>query len=970
MHTSALVAPRSTGILPAAAQWIWHAGEQAPRNAWRCFRATFAGADPTAMLRITADSRYTVWVNGHRIGHGPVRGFVGAYPVDSWDIGHVLRTDGQNHVAVLVQHVGVPTFSQRVTRGGLILAVSAADGTDLLVSDGSWQSVVHGGHDHRSNRITSQLAFSEVTDGRWEPAWYSVDYRPSVAWSPVAVIGAADCAPWGTLVARDIPSLEERPVRPASVESLAFTERHQYGASIDARNHFMPVTETTGEVVGYAGYLATQIELDEPTRLEISLPFARAYFRVGAIAIDGRWHERDDLMHDVAFGRSTAVDLDAGVHLLVMETVLADHGYALNLQLSVADGTLQLRSPLGAEAATPFASWLVAEVRPTAEVALSHRAVDAPELPPGARERAVALFSGRAVPASDDAPLRSVEPAHLSPASVYGDNIHPRRRVPTLALPGLQQLCSGTTVELPHRAGLDTELVLDLAELVSGYVEFEVTAPEGAIIDVYGFEYLHAGRREETMGCDNTVRYVTRSGRQRYRSEVRRGARYLQLSVRNADVPVLLHDIHLVASHFPVTRAGAFECDDRLLVEAWEMSRRTLITCMEDTFVDCPTYEQAFWVGDSYSSSRFAAAMFGATELIERCLRLVPQSAVQTPLLTSVLPADWTNVIPNWTFLWIVAVRDHWYRTGDISFAADLLPAVTAALDAYDEHLDEHGLLSITAWNFLDWAKLDHTNSGVVGHQNLLFILGWEAAAELARTVGDDLEAARLQGRADAQRAAVTRRLWDEEEGAYLDSIAADGTRSTGFSQQTQLFALLARAGDAARLDRLQTLTAEPPSHFVRIASPWMAIFFYDALVARGQTDVALADLRDKYAMMLELGAVSCWETYPGSTVSTAERVTRSHCHAWSAAPAAFLPERVLGIEQREPGFARVRIDPYPGDLRWARGRIPLPTGGHLCVEWTREGDGPLDVVVTAPEGTELEFAAGLRTTVRRTPLT
>jgi hypothetical protein len=45
---------------------------------------------------------------------------------------------------------------------------------------------------------------------------------------------------------------------------------------------------------------------------------------------------------------------------------------------------------------------------------------------------------------------------------------------------------------------------------------------------------------------------------------------------------------------------------------------------MEDTFVDCPAYEQVFWVGDSRNEALVNYYVFGALDIVKRCLRLVP----------------------------------------------------------------------------------------------------------------------------------------------------------------------------------------------------------------------------------------------------------------------------------------------------------------------------------------------------------
>src|SRR5690606_20553728 len=100
--------------------------------------------------------------------------------------------------------------------------------------------------------------------------------------------------------------------------------------------------------------------------------------------------------------------------------------------------------------------------------------------------------------------------------------------------------------------------------------------------------------RENPSLLDNSLRYITRAGRQRYVSPTRRGLRHLQLTVRPGEVTddIVLHDIGMIESHYPVSRVGSFRSSDPLLEDIYEMCRRTVIACMEDTWVDCPAFEQ------------------------------------------------------------------------------------------------------------------------------------------------------------------------------------------------------------------------------------------------------------------------------------------------------------------------------------------------------------------------------------------
>ncbi|NLJ86437.1 MAG: hypothetical protein GX322_08350, partial [Firmicutes bacterium] len=76
--------------------------------------------------------------------------------------------------------------------------------------------------------------------------------------------------------------------------------------------------------------------------------------------------------------------------------------------------------------------------------------------------------------------------------------------------------------------------------------------------------------------------------------------------------------------------------------------------------------------------------------------------------------------------------------------------------------------------------------------------------------------------------------------------------------------------------------------------------------------------------------ATTCWETFPGFQK---DRWTRSHCHAWSAAPGYFLPAYQLGVRPLEPGFASVLIQPETAGLSWCKGVVPSPKG-DITVYW------------------------------------
>lgn len=932
-------------LFSPAANWIWDDGDPSPRNAWRWFRRCFEldTAAPATTIRVTADTRYVAFVNGTQIGHGPVRGFPKRWFVDTWEIGHLLRTDRPNTIAIHVLHFGIATFTDRRKQGGLLAEIDFAGGGgtgNMLGTDESWRVCTPAGHDPRATRLSCQLGFSEQIDARRDSGDWTDPAFDDSGWEHATIIAAAGEGPWRGLVPRDIPPLQEQPVRPSRIEYLAFVRPAPISAAFDLRVQMSPASASHANHIAYEGYLATTLHVAKSTSVTIFLPGPD--FRHPGINVGGMWHEFSSLVAGPQQSHSLTLPLERGDHLIVIGISGQDHGHTFSLLLDAdAPDAISLISPLtdvvGA-IETPFVT--IGPITGIAVGTVEEIFPAVPPIPADIAHRAETIAKASELHSFGEL-VRPIPAALVSPVSLYGLSVHPRERDEVPIPAELQQIVSGNSVTIPQRTGRDTEPIFDLGREFSGYISFEIEASAGTILDVYGFEYLRGEHREDTLRLDNTLRYTTRDGRQTYTSPTRRGMRHLQLTFRNLDgSPVRLHDLKVIESHFPVTAVGQFRCSDARLNDIWEMSRRTVIACMEDTYVDCPAFEQVFWVGDSYSSSRFAASLFGAEALTERCLRLVPGSAPQSPLLGSNVPSGWDSVIPNFTFFWIQACNEYWFRTDNAQFAREIWPHVQSALDAHLSHLNADGVYEIDAWNLLDWAPIDQPNSGIVTHQNCLLVIALEAAKSIADAAGEHEAGNSFLRAAGALRRAIDANLWSDEAGAYIDAIHHDGRRSDVISVQTQLFALLAIIPSGERLARIEAVIVDRPVEWVQIGSPWMSIFLYDALADRGHTAEALADARHNYGMMLDHDATTCWEVFPSSPVAGGNVLTRSHCHAWSAAPAAFFPARLLGVRALEPGWTKVIFAPEPCGLDHAEGTIPLPGSGCIGVEWNVTEDG------------------------------
>ena len=110
---------------------------------WQCFHKEFNLLSPSsAEMRIAADTKYWLWVNGELIiREGGLKR--GPTPTDSYcdvvtDVNNLKF--GKNEVVVLVQYYGRNSFSHRVTATpGLYFDLITK--RDHIVSDDSWRAI-------------------------------------------------------------------------------------------------------------------------------------------------------------------------------------------------------------------------------------------------------------------------------------------------------------------------------------------------------------------------------------------------------------------------------------------------------------------------------------------------------------------------------------------------------------------------------------------------------------------------------------------------------------------------------------------------------------------------------------------------------------------------------------------------------------------------------------------------------------
>ncbi|MCX7796362.1 MAG: glycoside hydrolase family 78 protein [bacterium] len=923
------------------AKWIWDESGEHPRNYWLAFRKTFDKPEDIddAVLNITADSRYVVYINGKKVGFGPVRSWPFEYSYDTYYVKDYL-VPGKNIISVLVTHFGVSTFQYIEGKGGLIAQLDFyRDGNIIksIVTDKTWKNREHSSFKRASVRISCQQGWAEIFNANnFNSNWLDIDFDDS-NWNNSVEIGDYGVEPWKDLIPRDIPYLTEEPIYPRRVVSLKDVEPVKTHISLDVRPNFFS-DDYSANPKAFLGYIATIINSPKDMKGRIVFPFGKWISVYGNFKLNNRVYEIKD-------ENSVEVELRQGDNLFLMDISGRYHEFFVHMGFDFEEA-LSFKAPL-------FEDYEFITIGPfdKKEILLIGEPRDNTVRETDEYKNVWNIQSYEEFSQYRDF-IKPILKEHTCKENVYTlSTVKKILKEYTVPLEYQNLVIPNETYTTIKALSGDIEFIVDFDKELSGFVEFDIDSAKDTILDFYFFESMHDGIIEDTNGLNNTLRYIAREGRQSYRSFIRRGFRYVMITIRNLKKPLKFYSIKTYLSTYPLAELGSFYSSDYQLNKIWEISKHTERLCMEDTYVDCPAYEQTFWVGDSRNEALINYYTFGAYQLSKRCLRLVPKSLYRSILPESQVPSGWQNILTAWTLLWMSACKEYYMFTGDGDFLKEIYPSLMKTARNFEGFINEKGLLEITAWNMLDWAPMDTPDSGIVTHQNALLAKALRDVAYISEVLGKNEDRDYLLRFSNNLKEAINRYLWDEESKAYIDSLHTDGQILKVISQQTNTIVYLCDCAEGERREILEKYLLEPPENFVKIGSPFMSFFYFEALTKINRIDKILEDIRRNWGLMLDYGATTCWETFIGFMK---DRLTRSHCHAWSSAPGYFLPAYILGVRPLEPGFKKVLIQPNLCELSWAKGTVPTP---HGVIEISfREENNFIDVSLKLPEGISTEI--------------
>ncbi|MEL7238255.1 MAG: amylo-alpha-1,6-glucosidase, partial [Planctomycetota bacterium] len=452
-----------------------------------------------------------------------------------------------------------------------------------------------------------------------------------------------------------------------------------------------------------------------------------------------------------------------------------------------------------------------------------------------------------------------------------------------------------------------------------------------------GDRAAHLGKYFDGIG-DNVKASSFTGSEVDFRSPWWNAGRWLLLLVESDQADVDVVKVGLQQTHYPHTFESTIDLgEDAQLVKQLEpLCIRTLEMCTHTTYMDCPTYEQLQYTGDTRLQVLLQLATTRDDRLPRQAILAYDHSRRNDGLAQSRYPIGKLHeqYIPGFALWWIAMVHDYAMWRDEPDFICGRLPGVRAVLDYFLGHVEDGLLRSTPGWNFIDWVPAWDGGippGGIDGfnvHLNFQLLDALQKAAALEREFGRA-----TQGQMDADLAAdlaatMNEKFWDASAGLYRET--PDHTES--WSDHAQVLAILTGTADAARSAALKDwLLGERDAH---ATTTYFRHYLFELAAHVGEPRLVLDQL-GPWRVMLEQNSLTTWEAPPH---------TRSDCHAWSAHPLLHGYTTLLGIRPGSFGFKTVRVTPLvPGEAQMVH------RSGTIAVN--AKGDG--DPVVTLPAGVE-----------------
>ncbi len=340
----------------------------------------------TYPVRVSADNRFVLFANGHRVGDGPARGDLSHWRYELFDLAPLLHV-GQNLITATVWNFGVYAPLAQMSDRTAFLLESEARGTNSISTPAGWLvEVEHGRRPLDRSTVTFKTYFASGPGEEIDAAKYDWDWNSPTAtgasWVPAASpmrdnifdaskAHSADTTsdnPWG-LIPDELPHMSYEPTDAGRVVRTDYPASHSTPILMGEENAFITVQsgrsdyETfPGKAVEVGAHHHIRLLLDRRA-LTTAYPNLTVSGGKGAHIVltysealydkSGKKGDRDEIGDRTALGLTDSFLPDGGAHRTFEPLWWRTWRY-LDLDITTADQPLTLESLTASFTAYPF----------------------------------------------------------------------------------------------------------------------------------------------------------------------------------------------------------------------------------------------------------------------------------------------------------------------------------------------------------------------------------------------------------------------------------------------------------------------------------------------------------------------------------------------------------------------------------------------------------------------------------------
>ena len=417
--------------------------------------------------------------------------------------------------------------------------------------------------------------------------------------------------------------------------------------------------------------------------------------------------------------------------------------------------------------------------------------------------------------------------------------------------------------------------------------------------------------------------------------------RYVEIEIETKNEPLVLNDFYSIFSAYPLEEKASFDCDNLQLKDIWNVGWRTQRLCANETFFDCPYYEQLQYIGDARIQALVSTYVSGDSRLTKNAIAVLHDSQLPMGITQSRYPSNQTQIIPTFSLIWVTMVYDYWMLNDDSTFVKSMIPGMQETLNWFRDRIDSSGMLGpVEWWNFVDWVyskgwdngnpPAAHTGNSAI--LSLQYVYTLEKAANVFDAYKMYDMAVEYRNLANRIKNAVYSTCFDLNKG-----LIADSPEKNSFSQHANALAILTNTFPETT-DKAKIISVLLNDKDLAQCTLYFKFYLFEALQKAGQADQFIAALAP-WGKMVDSGLTTFAETPDPA---------RSDCHAWSASPVYYFLSLVSGIKPASPGFKSVRIEPNFGSLKNIDAIVPHKLG-FIRVKLRKDDKNSLRGDVTLP---------------------